>query len=140
MLGWSFAFFIAAIVAAMFGFGHIASTFAGIAVILFWVFVALFVISLLFALLGGRTLEGRPYVSNGVPAVVLIAGLAVLAYAWVKNDWSAERVGRAIDQSAQNVSTDARQALNEAGDRARKLSNDTQHDLTHPSDHNDHHN
>ncbi|MES1156342.1 MAG: DUF1328 domain-containing protein [Alphaproteobacteria bacterium] len=135
MLGWSIAFFVAAMVAAVFGYGHVASTFAGIAIILFWIFLALFVISLIFGLVGGGTIEGRPYVSNGVPALVLIAGLAVLAYAWVKNDWSAQDVGRAIDHGAARVTADAGQAIHEAGDRAKKVGDDTKHDLTHPSDH-----
>ena len=50
MLGWAIMFFVAAIAAAVFGFGGIATTFTGIAVVLFWVFVALFVLSLLFGL------------------------------------------------------------------------------------------
>ena len=53
MLGWAIGFFIAALVAAVFGFGGIASAFTGIAIILFWVFLALFVLSLLFGAFGG---------------------------------------------------------------------------------------
>ena len=53
MLGWAIGFFIAALVAAVFGFGGIASAFTGIAIILFWVFLALFVLSLLFNTFGG---------------------------------------------------------------------------------------
>jgi uncharacterized membrane protein YtjA (UPF0391 family) len=48
MLGWAIGFFVAALVAAVFGFGGIASAFSGIAVILFWLFLGLFVLSLLF--------------------------------------------------------------------------------------------
>lgn len=47
MLRWSVIFLIIAIVAALFGFGAVASTAAGIAKILFFVFLVLFVVSLL---------------------------------------------------------------------------------------------
>lgn len=46
MLGWAITFLIVALVAALFGFGGIASASAGIAQILFFIFVALFVITL----------------------------------------------------------------------------------------------
>lgn len=50
MLSWALFFFIVAVIAAIFGFGGIATASAGIAQILFYVFLALFVISLLFSL------------------------------------------------------------------------------------------
>ena len=46
MLYWSLLFLIVALVAAVFGFGGIASTAAGIAQILFVVAMVLFVVSL----------------------------------------------------------------------------------------------
>lgn len=49
MLRWAVAFFLIAIVAAIFGFGGIAVAAAGIAKILFFLFVVLF----LLALVGG---------------------------------------------------------------------------------------
>jgi uncharacterized membrane protein YtjA (UPF0391 family) len=54
MLRWALIFFIVAIVAALFGFGGIAATASGIAQILFYVFLVLFLVSLLFGLAGGR--------------------------------------------------------------------------------------
>lgn len=48
MLRWSITFFIIAIIAAILGFGDIAGTATGIAKILFFVFLVLFVLSLLF--------------------------------------------------------------------------------------------
>ncbi len=48
MLRWSITFLIIAIRAAILGFGGIAGTAAGIAEILFYVFLVLFVISLIF--------------------------------------------------------------------------------------------
>lgn len=50
MLGWALAFFLIAIVAAVFGFGGIAAGAAAIAKILFFVFLVLFVLSLIFGL------------------------------------------------------------------------------------------
>jgi uncharacterized membrane protein YtjA (UPF0391 family) len=46
MLGYSVIFLIIALIAGVFGFGVVASTAAGIAKILFFVFLVLFVISL----------------------------------------------------------------------------------------------
>ncbi|GGG78021.1 hypothetical protein GCM10011415_28700 [Salipiger pallidus] len=50
MLSWAVIFFVVAIVAAVFGFGGIASASAGIAQVLFFIFVALFVIALIMRL------------------------------------------------------------------------------------------
>lgn len=50
MLGWAATFFIIALIAALFGFGGIASASAGIAQILFFIFVVLFVVSLIFGI------------------------------------------------------------------------------------------
>ncbi len=47
MLRWALLFFIIAIVAAVFGFGNIADTATGIGKILFFVFIVLFLVSLL---------------------------------------------------------------------------------------------
>ena len=55
MLGWAIAFFIIALIAALFGFGGIAATASGIAQILFFVFLVLFVGSLIVHLVRGRT-------------------------------------------------------------------------------------
>ena len=48
MLRWSVIFFVIAIIAAIFGFGGIAEGAADIAKILFFIFLALFVIAILF--------------------------------------------------------------------------------------------
>jgi uncharacterized membrane protein YtjA (UPF0391 family) len=47
MLRWAVAFFIIALVAAIFGFGGIAVAAAGIAKILFFIFLVLFLVALL---------------------------------------------------------------------------------------------
>ena len=55
MLRWAIAFFIIAIIAALFGFGGVAAAATDMARILFYIFLVLFVIALLiFGLLGGR--------------------------------------------------------------------------------------
>jgi uncharacterized membrane protein YtjA (UPF0391 family) len=54
MLGWAVLFLIIALVAAVFGFGGIAVASAGIAKLLFFIFLVLFVISLIFGWRGRR--------------------------------------------------------------------------------------
>jgi uncharacterized membrane protein YtjA (UPF0391 family) len=54
MLSWALAFFVIAIIAAVFGFGGIASGAAEIAKLLFFLFVVLFVVSLIAGLVRGR--------------------------------------------------------------------------------------
>ena len=54
MLGWAVMFLIIALVAAVFGFGGIAAASAGIAKLLFFIFLVLFVISLIFGWRGRR--------------------------------------------------------------------------------------
>jgi uncharacterized membrane protein YtjA (UPF0391 family) len=53
MLYWSLVFFVVAIVAAIFGFGGIAAGAVGIAKVLFFFFVVLFLASLLWGLFNG---------------------------------------------------------------------------------------
>jgi uncharacterized membrane protein YtjA (UPF0391 family) len=50
MLYWALVFFVVAILAAVFGFGGVATAATGIAKILFFIFVVLFLVSLLFGL------------------------------------------------------------------------------------------
>jgi uncharacterized membrane protein YtjA (UPF0391 family) len=147
MLGWAIGFFLAAIVAAVFGFGGIASAFAGIAVILFWVFVALFVLSLVFSFARGGAhaghvaVAGEPVVGHGpnfggLGLIAAVAVVAILAYAWVKNDWSATEVGQNIDRTASRVTADAGEVIENAGDRAENLVENTEEDLRNDEDKN----
>ena len=55
MLGWAITFLVIALIAAALGFGGIAGASAGIAQILFFVFIALFVVAVI-----ARALQGRP--------------------------------------------------------------------------------
>lgn len=50
---------VLAIVAAIFGFGGIASAITGLAIVLFWIFLAIFLIGLLFRLLSGHWWYGH---------------------------------------------------------------------------------
>jgi uncharacterized membrane protein YtjA (UPF0391 family) len=50
MLYWAIVFLVVAIIAALFGFGVIASAAAGVAKILFFIFLVVFVISLIMGL------------------------------------------------------------------------------------------
>lgn len=54
MLRWAVIFFIIAIIAAVFGFGNIAAGATQIAKILFFLFLILFLISLIFGLVKGK--------------------------------------------------------------------------------------
>jgi uncharacterized membrane protein YtjA (UPF0391 family) len=54
MLGWALAFLVIALISALFGFGGIAIAAAGIAKFLFFVFVVLFLASLILHLFSGR--------------------------------------------------------------------------------------
>jgi uncharacterized membrane protein YtjA (UPF0391 family) len=51
MLYWAAVFFIISIVAAVFGFGGIAASAVGVAKILFFIFLVLFLVSLLAGML-----------------------------------------------------------------------------------------
>jgi uncharacterized membrane protein YtjA (UPF0391 family) len=54
MLYWTLVFLVVALIAGLFGFGGIASASAGIAKILFGVFILLFLVSLVFGALRSR--------------------------------------------------------------------------------------
>lgn len=56
MLRWALIFLVVALIAAAFGFGGLAGTAVGIAKILFFVFLVLFLVSAVMHLLRGRTL------------------------------------------------------------------------------------
>ncbi len=54
MLYWALIFFVLALIAGLFGFGGIAAASASIAQILFFIFLGVFVISLIAHLITGR--------------------------------------------------------------------------------------
>jgi len=55
MLGWAVTFLVIALIAAALGFGGIAGASAGIAQILFFLFLFLFVVAMI-----ARAVRGRP--------------------------------------------------------------------------------
>lgn len=129
MLSWALAFFLAAVVAAVFGFGGIATAFAGIAQLLFWLFVALLVISLVVGLFRGaaHSVDGHApaHGGSGIAFLAVAAVLGAAVYAWVDNDMSAERAGRSIDRNASQITADAGEAIEGAGERAENLIDNT---------------
>jgi uncharacterized membrane protein YtjA (UPF0391 family) len=54
MLAWALIFLVVALVSAVFGFTEIAAAAAGIAKIIFFVFLVLFMVSLIFGMRGRR--------------------------------------------------------------------------------------
>ena len=58
MLGWVVTFLVIALIAGILGFGGIAGASMGIAKILFFVFVVLFLVSLVMHLVRGRGVGG----------------------------------------------------------------------------------
>ena len=54
MLSWALFFFIIAIIAAILGFGGLAASMAGIAKIIFYVAIVLFLVSMI-----SRAIQGR---------------------------------------------------------------------------------
>ena len=54
MLSWALTFFVIALIAALFGFGGIASSAAGIAQVLFFIFLVAFVVSMILNFGRGR--------------------------------------------------------------------------------------
>lgn len=134
MLGWAIGFFVAALVAAVFGFGGIASAFTGIAILLFWVFLALLVLSLLFGAFGGTHAAAHSGSGRTFGTLALIAGVALLVYAWVDNDMSAERVGAEIDQTAVQLAEGTSEAIGEAGNRAENVVDNASQEIQEDAD------
>ena len=126
MLNWAIGFFVAAIIAAVFGFGAIASDFTSIALLLFWIFVALFVVTLI-ASLFARAGEGG---AGGIVALaVAVLCIGALVYAWNGHHLSAESVGRSIDNGAHRITADASDVINKAGERTSSVLHRTGDDI-----------
>lgn len=54
MLSWAIFFLVVALIAAVFGFGGIAGTAVGLAKLVFFVFIALFLISIVYQFVTGK--------------------------------------------------------------------------------------
>jgi len=57
LLGWALAFLVVALIAAAFGFGGIASAATGVAKVLFFIFIVVFLVLLITAFLGGAAVS-----------------------------------------------------------------------------------
>jgi uncharacterized membrane protein YtjA (UPF0391 family) len=58
MLYYALVFFVIAVIAAIFGFGNIAAGASSIAQVLFFIFLVLFIVSLVYALFTGKGPRG----------------------------------------------------------------------------------
>jgi len=56
MLGWALTFLVVALIAGVLGFTTIAGTAIGVAKILFYIFIVLFLVSLVMNFLRGRSI------------------------------------------------------------------------------------
>ncbi len=54
MLGWAAGLLVIALVAALFGFTALAGAAAGVAQVIFWIFIALFAIAVVVRIFTGR--------------------------------------------------------------------------------------
>ena len=102
MHGWSSALVFATGLSGLFAFGLIQSAYAPQAQALFFVFAMVLVLVMLgnaFTREHGHALSERGKLLLGV-----VLGAAIIGYVWTSGDWTAERLGRNIDQGAAQVS------------------------------------
>ncbi|HUB26599.1 MAG TPA: DUF1328 domain-containing protein [Tepidisphaeraceae bacterium] len=59
-LYWALIFLVVALIAALFGFGGIAASAVGIAKVLFFIFIVLFLVSLIYHMMTGRRPPMQP--------------------------------------------------------------------------------
>ncbi len=83
-------FLVIAIIAAIFGFGGIAGTAAGIAQVLFYIFIAIFIISLLFGLVRGRRPSGASTAKQRAGNRGSVPGLGTLLFSIAERQHSSE--------------------------------------------------
>ncbi len=119
-------FLVIAVLAAIFGFSGIAEASANIGIILFVIFGALFLISLVF---GGRHRTVGGFL-GGVGGVALLAVVA-LGAVWFSDRYSLETAGAEMDQtladardSLDEVVDDLPAAIGDAGDEVEETLND----------------
>lgn len=128
MINWVIGLFVAALVAAFFGFGGVATAFADVARLLFFILLVLFVVSAVVAMFGARVPAVHTAVRTGA-LMTLVAAVSIGAYAWIQNDMSAERVGRVIDRQTVAFADSAGAAVLNAGDRTESFMQQTVTDI-----------
>lgn len=128
MINWVIGLFVAALVAAFFGFTGVATTFAATAQLLFFILLILFLVSAVVAMFGARS-PGVHATVRTASLVVLVAAVSIGAYAWIQNDMSAEKVGRSIDQGTVELASDAGSAIDRASARTETFVTRTVNDI-----------
>lgn len=128
MINWVIGLFVAALIAAFFGFTGVATTFAATAQLLFFVLLILFLVSAVVAMVGARA-PGVHATVRTVSLVVLVAAVSIGAYAWIQNDMSAEKVGRSIDRGTVELASDAGTAFDRASERTETFVSRTVNDI-----------
>lgn len=135
MLKLAAGFFVAAIAAGALGFGGWAGTFTGVAVLAFYLFIALTILSLLAGLLS--SLGHTPGGAMGLLVVAALFGAGT--YYWIDHDMSGEKLGRALDRTAFEVkegahdvvrtaSTETGHLVGKVGDEAEQAADRAQRD------------
>ncbi|MDX2233063.1 MAG: DUF1328 domain-containing protein [Hyphomonadaceae bacterium] len=119
---------IAALIAAFFGFGGVANEFADIARILFYLFAALFLASAVASLFSRRWPAGA-HAARTLGLVAVVAAASVGVYAWIDNDMTAERLGRALDRETVEVASSTSEALDAASERTERFLTATVEDI-----------
>lgn len=107
MQGWSSALFFATGLSGLFAFGIIQSTFAPQAQALFFVFAIVLVLITVGNWMGHEHGHAAASVGKKIGVLALIGGFAAVLWAWVDNDWSAEKLGREVDRTAVGLSRQA---------------------------------
>jgi uncharacterized membrane protein YtjA (UPF0391 family) len=95
MLRWTFVFFIFSLIAGFFGFGDLALTTSNIAKILFFVFIVMFVISLLTGLFKGK--------SKGAFNLILVLMTFATSYTVKADETIGEKTHAAVNAAARGI-------------------------------------
>jgi hypothetical protein len=99
MHGWSGALFVATGLSALFAFGLVQTTFAPQAQALFFVFSVVLVLVTVGNWVGHEHGHAAASIGKKIGLVAILGGLIAVIYAWVDNDWTAEKAGREVDRA-----------------------------------------
>lgn len=128
MINWVIGLFAAAAVSAFFGFGGVATAFAEAARIAFFILLVALIVATVLSL----TRSAAPGVQGTLRTASLVAVIAAVSigiYAWIENDMTAERAGRAIDREAAELAGSARAMFGDAGARTQSFMTQTVADI-----------
>lgn len=116
MLKWPLLFLVSAVIAGALGFSGIAAAATDIAIILFFVFAVLFLLSL-FVAPARRTAGG---VFGAAAGVVVLVGAAAVAI-WASDHYSLESAGAELDESLAEARADLDEFLDDPELSTREL-------------------